>query len=166
MSSLRRATSLVFVCYGLGEENNAPEALERRALRGGGGAEGGDLGTQVSPSCHPRVRLSALAAVRGRASWPGTNNLPVARQRRATGRLVTTSARAGVAGRTESPAAPRFVDVARQPSRCCQGNEGRLFPCLKGAGASPRSREKTRELQGEKTVPSNHGDSQWIWRLG
>lgn len=78
-----------------------------------------------------RLPRSALAAVRGRAAWPGTNNLPVARQRRATGRLVTTSARAGVAGRTESPAAPRFVDVAWQPPRRCQGNEGRLFPVLK-----------------------------------
>lgn len=78
-----------------------------------------------------RLPRSALAAVRGRAAWPGTNNLPVARQRRATGRRVTTSGRAGVAGRTESPAAPRFVDIARQPPRRCQGNEGRLFPVLK-----------------------------------
>lgn len=98
-----------------------------------------------------RLPRSALAAVRGRAAWPGTNNLPVARQRRATGRRVTTSGRAGVAGRTESPAAPRFVDIARQPLRQpLPGQRGPTVPCLKEAGTSPGSREETRELQGEK----------------
>lgn len=148
---------------------NAREALERRALRGGGGADSGNLGTQVSPSCHPRVGLSApsaLATERSRVAWLGTNNLPVAKQRRATGRLVTTSARAGVTGRTESPAAPRCVDVARQPSRRCQGNEGRLFSVLKEQEPVLGPARRPGNCREKKTVPSNHGDSRWIWRLG
>ncbi|MEJ1286291.1 hypothetical protein NN561_017298 [Cricetulus griseus] len=55
VTSLRKATSLVLVCDGLGRvrrlSTRSREALDRRALRGGGGSEaGGNLGTQVSPS--------------------------------------------------------------------------------------------------------------------
>lgn len=116
-----------------------------------------------------RLPRSALAAVRGRAAWPGTNNLPVARQRRATGRRVTTSGRAGVAGRTESPAAPRFVDIARQPPRRCQGNEGRLFPVLKkqepvlGPARRPGNcREKKKKKQFLPTTGTVSGFGGWV----